>query len=79
MRPNEQLLYSTDTDDLIDKIGFRRVEVKNNDILLNDKPIELLGVNRHEEHPEWGIAFPPKLMAKRQIVINSSNKILILY
>ncbi|MBO5374175.1 MAG: beta-glucuronidase [Clostridia bacterium] len=54
----------TDTDDLIDRIGFRKIETKGNDILLNGKSIELLGVNRHEEHPDWGFAFPPKLMKK---------------
>lgn len=58
------VVAATDTDDLIDKIGFRKIEVKNGDILLNNKSIELLGVNRHEEHPEWGFAFPAKLMKK---------------
>ncbi|MBO5212544.1 MAG: beta-glucuronidase [Clostridia bacterium] len=58
------VVASTDTDDLIDKIGFRKIEVKNGDILLNGHSIELLGVNRHEEHPDWGFAFPPKLMKK---------------
>ena len=58
----------TSTDDLIDKIGFRQIEVKNNKILLNKKPIELRGVNRHDEHPDWGFAFPPKMM-KRDIDI----------
>ena len=58
------VVTSTNTDDLIDKIGFRFVEVKDNNILLNGKSIELLGVNRHEEHPDWGFAFPAKLMKK---------------
>ena len=58
------VVASTDTDDLIDKVGFRKVEVKDNNILLNGKSIELLGVNRHEEHPDWGFAFPAKLMKK---------------
>ena len=58
------VVASTDTDDLIDKTGFRRIEVKDNDILLNGRSIRLCGVNRHEEHPEWGFAFPPKLMKK---------------
>ena len=58
------VVASTETDDLIDKIGFRKIEVINNDIILNNKSIELLGVNRHEEHPDWGFAFPPKLMKK---------------
>ena len=55
---------TTDTDDMIDKIGFRKIEVKDGNILLNNKSIELLGVNRHEEHPDWGFAFPAKLMKK---------------
>lgn len=54
----------TDSDDLIDKIGFRKIEVQNMQIKLNGEAIEFLGVNRHEEHPDWGFAFPPKLMKK---------------
>ncbi|MBO5286840.1 MAG: beta-glucuronidase [Clostridia bacterium] len=58
------VVASTETDDLIDKVGFRRIEVKDGDILLNNRSIELLGINRHEEHPDWGFAFPDKLMKK---------------
>ena len=58
------VVASTDTDDLIDKVGFRKIEVKNCDILLNGKSVEFRGVNRHDEHPDWGFAFPPKLMKK---------------
>ena len=42
------LLIHTETDDLRDRVGFRRVEVKDGKILINGKKIELLGVNRHE-------------------------------
>ena len=59
-----KVVAKTETDDLIDMVGFRKIEVKDNNILLNNKSIELLGVNRHEEHPDWGFAFPPKLMKK---------------
>ncbi|MBQ8392441.1 MAG: beta-glucuronidase [Clostridia bacterium] len=58
------VMAKTDTDDLIDRIGFRKIENKDGRILLNGRAIELLGVNRHEECPEWGFAFPPKLMKK---------------
>ncbi|TBL81267.1 glycoside hydrolase family 2 protein [Paenibacillus thalictri] len=51
-------------DDVIDRIGFRRIETKDHRILINGVPVYLQGVNRHEEHPEWGFAFPPKLMQK---------------
>ena len=58
----------TDTDDLLDRIGFRRVEAREGKILLNGRPIELRGINRHEDHPDWGMAFPQGLM-KRDIDI----------
>ncbi len=58
------VIAKTEADDLIDKIGFRKIEVKDNNILLNGECIEFLGVNRHEEHPDWGFAFPAKLMKK---------------
>ena len=67
------VVASTSTDDLIDKIGFRRIEVKDVKILLNGKSIELLGVNRHEEHPDWGFAFPAKLMKKDLDLIKDLN------
>ena len=54
----------TETDDLYDRVGFRKIEVKDGDILLNGKAIKLCGVNRHDEHPDWGFAFPAKLMKK---------------
>lgn len=51
-------------DDRTDRIGFRTVETRDKKILLNGKELYLQGVNRHEEHPEWGFAFPNKLMTK---------------
>lgn len=65
---NDPYLYdvalTTSTDDLMDRTGFRKVEVKTDGVYLNDKYVEIRGVNRHEEHPEWGFAFPLKLMKK---------------
>ena len=58
------VVASTDTDDLIDKVGFRKIEVKDVSVLLNNEKIEFLGVNRHEEQADWGFAFPAKLMKK---------------
>ena len=61
----------TSSDDLCDKIGFRLIEAKDGEILLNKEKIELLGVNRHEEHPDWGFAFPPKLMKRDLDIIQT--------
>lgn len=59
---------TTDTYDVYDRVGFRKIEVKDGKILLNGKAVEIRGVNRHDEHPEFGFAFPVSLM-KRDIDI----------
>lgn len=56
-------------DDKTDRIGFRTVETRNKKILLNGKELYLQGVNRHEEHPDWGFSFPNKLMTKELDII----------
>ncbi|WP_276256275.1 glycoside hydrolase family 2 protein [Halomontanus rarus] len=48
-------------DELRERIGFRTVAVTETDILVNGEPVELLGVNRHEDHPEWGHTQPLRL------------------
>ena len=66
--PENPALYemraATATDDLIDRVGFRLVSVEDGKIKLNGKEIELLGVNRHEEHPDFGFAFPESAMRR---------------
>jgi len=58
------LSIETETDDLIDRIGFRHISVGKDTVLLNGKKVEFRGVNRHEEHPDFGFAFPPELIKK---------------
>ena len=57
-----EIKISTDTDDLLDRTGFRTVEVVGQAVHINGKRFELRGVNRHEDHPDWGMAFPQGLM-----------------
>lgn len=51
--PDSPTLYDvqikTGTDVLQERIGFRTIEVKGEDILLNGKPIFLRGISMHEE------------------------------
>jgi beta-glucuronidase len=53
--PEQPKLYSvevdSDTDKLQEQIGFRSIEVRGRDILLNGSPIFLRGVSIHEEAP----------------------------
>lgn len=41
-------------DRVVDRFGLRTIKTAGRQILLNDKPIRLKGVNRHESHPEFG-------------------------
>jgi beta-glucuronidase len=45
------VIITTATDTVTDEIGFRTIEVKGTQILLNGNPIFLKGVNIHEERP----------------------------
>ncbi len=55
-------------DSLRERTGFRKVEIKDRQFFLNGKPFTFKGVNRHEEHPDWGFAVPIKI-AKKDIEI----------
>lgn len=50
-------------DDLIDRFGFRRVEISGKDILLNGKKLRIRGLCRHEDHPQFGCALPYSAIA----------------
>ena len=45
-------------------VGFRRVEIKNGQLLVNGKVIDIKGVNRHEFDPDNGRTISGKLMVK---------------
>lgn len=51
-------------DDLIDRVGFRTVEVCGTKIKLNGREIFLKGFNRHEDYASLGCAVPFQLMVR---------------
>ena len=59
--PTSPKLYdvtvSAGADSVKDRIGFRSIETKGQDILLNGKPIFLRGISIHEESPRGGRAY----------------------
>lgn len=60
-------------DDYCDRVGFRSVEVTPTDILVNGNPVGIAGVNRHEDHPEWGHGLPPRLMKRDVDVLQQAG------
>lgn len=48
---------SNATDSVTERVGFRTVEIRGDQWLVNGTPIRLRGVNRHEFHPEKGRVF----------------------
>lgn len=51
-------------DDYRLRVGFRSLRLAHRQILLNDKPIRLLGVNRHDEYGDQGLAMSPDLVLR---------------
>ncbi|KAJ4191823.1 hypothetical protein NW767_010729 [Fusarium falciforme] len=55
------------------RIGIRRVEVRNGNILLNGQPIIFYGVNRHEHHPTLGRSVPYEFMRRDLVTMKQHN------
>ena len=51
-------------DDLIERVGFRTVRVDGKKILFNEKPIRILGFNRHEDYNSLGSSIPLQAMMR---------------
>ena len=60
-------------DDLIDRIGFRTIQVSGKKILFNSQPISIRGFNRHESHGLYGCALPLSAMAKDLQILKDLN------
>ena len=64
--PDAPNLYSArvavGNDDQFTRFGVRSIVARGNQILLNGQRIKLRGVNRHEDHPDWGSALPAHLI-----------------
>ncbi|WP_166670856.1 glycoside hydrolase family 2 TIM barrel-domain containing protein [Olivibacter sp. XZL3] len=61
------------TEVLSSQFGFRKVEIKNSRLYVNNKPILLKGVNRHETHPEYGKAVPYESMLEDILLMKQNN------
>ena len=60
-------------EDLTDRTGLRTIEARGKDLYLNGEKITIVGINRHEIHPDWGFAMPFELVKKDMDIIRDAN------
>ncbi len=53
--------------------GFREIEIKNREVLLNGKPILFKGVNKVEHHPELGKYVTREWLEKEVLIMKQHN------
>ncbi len=75
--PQDPVLYEAvvgfGDDVYVERFGLREIRTEGHQILLNGDPLWIRGVNRHEDHPDWGFALPDKIMQKDIDLILSLN------
>ncbi len=55
------------------KVGFREIEIKNQQIYINGVPVLFKGVNRHEHDPDHGHALLPEPMIRDMELFKQNN------
>ncbi len=55
------------------RIGFRQIEIKGNQLILNGQPIKLHGVERHETNPARGRSLLPGMWSTDAKLLHEAN------
>ncbi len=55
------------------QFGFRKIEIKNNRVYINNKQVFFKGANRHDTHPEYGKAIPVESMIEDILLFKRNN------
>jgi beta-galactosidase len=55
------------------KVGFRKIEIKNAQLLVNGQPVLIKGVNRHEMDPDDGYYLSPERMLQDITIMKEHN------
>lgn len=68
-----ELVLSTPTESIREQVGFRRIEIKNAQLLVNGKALLIKGVNRHEIDPDGGYLVSRQRMEQDVRLMKSLN------
>lgn len=68
-----QLTITTEEEKIIQSVGFRQVEVVNNLMCVNGKPLLLKGINHHEFHEKHGRYVPKEFLEKEIQLIKEGH------
>ncbi len=55
------------------RVGFRQIEIRNGQFLINGRPVRLRGVNRHEIDPDTGHALSTERMVQDLTLMKQAN------
>lgn len=55
------------------RIGFRRIEVQDRNLLINGRRVLIVGVNRHDHHDTHGKAVPLETMRRDAVLMKQHN------
>ncbi|WP_236263930.1 glycoside hydrolase family 2 TIM barrel-domain containing protein [Dysgonomonas sp. Marseille-P4677] len=55
------------------KFGFRKIEIKNKRVYINNEQVFFKGVNRHDIHPQFGKAVPVESMIQDILLMKQHN------
>lgn len=58
---------------IAEKVGIRIIAVQDGVFMINDKPVKLKGVNRHDSYPDTGAASSKEQMYKDLILMKQHN------
>lgn len=67
------LLIQSAEESIAEKVGIRTVCVRDGVLLVNDTPIKLKGVNRHDSYPDTGAACTVDQMRKDLLLMKKHN------
>lgn len=68
---NAKLFGGSET--LVFNVGFRKIEIKNKQVLVNGQPVLFKGVDRHELDPDGGYVVSPERMIQDIKIMKENN------